>query len=68
LSNGFQVRYWIFIVGFVSLGQRQVEVNEYDDPFGGSGFTVIGTLWVWDPDVGATAIATPPHRVQPETV
>jgi hypothetical protein len=42
----------------------QVALNEYDDPFCGNGFNVIGTLW----DPGAMPIATPPQRVQFETV
>ena len=51
-------------MGLVSLGQRQVELNEYDDPCCGNGLIVIGTLW--DPD--ATAIAPPPQRTQFERV
>ena len=46
--------------------QVQVELNEYDDPFCGKGFIVIGTFWIRTP--AATPTATPPHRVQPEIV
>ena len=55
-------------MGLVPAGQLQLDVNEYDAPFCGVGFPVIGTGVGWPPGGVAGIAADPCHKGQFETV